>query len=540
MFGYNSAESEGVSASRRRFLRTAAATGVGGAALSGLSGGAAAHEEGHGSYTIREGTDHETTVHVYRAPEDGPTTLVVGGMHGDEHSGWPAAEAIAEWEVDRGVLVTLPYANRVAVDRDTRECSHGDLNRQFPPTGGTCDTATARAIWEVVERHDPDWAFDLHSSYGIYDSGDGGVGQAMFPTWTSPARSYGENTVAALNDEFDLDGEMAYEMGNTLDADRKMLMHRVAGVLDRPGYIIETTRKADSLSDEIAWHLFCVEHVMNRYGQRRATGSSDGGGASDGGESVTFDAGMIALEEYAWEFTVDTHYYHPVVVAPALSYAGSDPAHVRVTDYANKGFEARVEEWEYLNEIHYEEQVGYLMFDTGAYATDGGNRIEAGRNLVDDEWATVSFREQFPSAPALFTTSQSSHGAQPVVARCRGLTRSGFEYRIQEEEANNDSHSEEMTGWLAVERGQGALNGRRYEAGHVSGNHDWQHIEFARSYGNPTFVADVSSFEGWNPVGVRFRNLTADGVDVLVEEERSDDSETHHIEETVSYFVIEG
>jgi hypothetical protein len=110
--------------------------------------------------------------------------------------------------------------------------------------------------------------FDLHSSHGIYKSGDDGVGQAMFPTWTSPARSNGENTVAALNNHFDLSGDLCYRMGNTLNADRDMLVHRVAGMLDRPGYICETTEKAP-LDEQVQWHLFTVEHAMAQYGQNR-------------------------------------------------------------------------------------------------------------------------------------------------------------------------------------------------------------------------------------------------------------------------------
>jgi hypothetical protein len=257
---------------RRRFLQTATAAGVGLAALSSSSGTARARSELRDQYQILLGTPNEQTVYYYRAPEDGPTTMVVGGIHGDERSGYMAADQIKEWTVDRGELVVVPRAHPEAIADDIRPWDN-DLNRKFPPTGGECLTALAQKLWDVVEHHDPDWVFDLHSSRGIYKSGDGGVGQAMFPTWTSPARSTGEKTVAALNDEFGLTGDMAYLMGNTLDADRDMLMHRVAGMLDRPGFLCETTEKAP-LDDQIAWQLFTVEQTMAQYGQRRVSGTN--------------------------------------------------------------------------------------------------------------------------------------------------------------------------------------------------------------------------------------------------------------------------
>ncbi|MFB6163752.1 MAG: succinylglutamate desuccinylase/aspartoacylase family protein, partial [Haloarculaceae archaeon] len=270
-------------------MRAAAVGGAGALALRGAGSARASETSERTSYTIETGSANEQTVHVYRSGVAGPTTLVVGGVHGDERAGYQAADEIATWTVDCGTLVVIPHAHPTAIADDVRPWDD-DLNRQFPPTGGDCKTALASAIWNEVERHDPDWAFDLHSSHGIYQSGDGGVGQAMFPTWTSPARSTGEETVAALNDEFGLTGDLAYRMGNTLDADRDMLMHRVAGILDRPGYICETTEKAP-LDDQVAWHLFTVRFTMAQYGQQCSTDAT----TASGGNLSSVEARSLAV-----------------------------------------------------------------------------------------------------------------------------------------------------------------------------------------------------------------------------------------------------
>jgi hypothetical protein len=509
-----------------------AAAGLGAGALAASArparaGGATRYEK-----RLLADTAYETTLYVYDSGVSGPTTMVVGGMHGDERSGYLAAGDIAGWRVETGRLVVLPRANRPAIANGTRTWN-GDLNRHFPPTGGACESKLARAIWETVVQYDPDWVFDLHSSRGIYASGDGGVGQAMFPTWTAPAREYGSRAVDGLNDVFDLAGEAAYRMGNTLDADRPMLMHRVAGVLDRPGFICETSEKY-SLAGQVRWHKFAVRHVMRQYGQER-------GPPASGGLASSFEADTVAVNGRWRSFGAENDYDAPVLVAPALSLAGNDPAHVRLSNVRSNGFRARAEEWQYLDRAHTREWAGYLLFDAGAYASDDGDRrLQAGRRRVDHDWRHVSLGSGFRKRPVVLATPQTVAGSQPVVARVRNVTDDGFGVRLQEEEGGHRAHVRERVGWLAVDRGRGRLAGRRYEAGRTKADHLWTEIEFSRSYTDPVFVAGTMSFAGSDPIGLRYRHLSSRGVDVKVEEEESDDDEREHARETVGYVVVEG
>ncbi|SFL07849.1 Succinylglutamate desuccinylase / Aspartoacylase family protein [Halogranum rubrum] len=483
-------------------------------------------------YSLMTGTKYETDVHVYDSGRTGPTTVVIGGIHGNEPSGYRAATQIASWRVKRGELVVIPRANEVAIGQNSRYNDNGDLNRQFPPRSGDPRTPLARAIWKEVVKYDPDWVFDLHSARGIYKSGDGSVGQAMFPTWTSPARSFGERVVGDLNEAFGLTGTPAYRMGNTLDADRDMLMHRVAGLLDVPGFLCETTRKGTTTSEQIRWHLYCVEHAMNQYGQPRGIPKPP----------FEFDAGMVWLDDYWKTFTVDNRYSHPAIVAPALSHAGDDPAHARITGLTGNTFDARVEEWAYLNDLHLEERAGFVMANPGVYAAEGGNAIEVGRKHVNHEWHSVSFDTAFDSTPVLFAMPQSTVGDDPIIARIQNASRDGFQFRVQEEDAGheNEYHYDEMVSWMAFEPGRDSLGSHDYEAKRVTADDSWTHVDFSRSYQRPVFLADVMSYNGWNSVTVRWKNLTSSGVDFLLEEEQSDDSETGHAEETVSYLTIDG
>jgi hypothetical protein len=516
--------------SRRRFLQASLALGAAGATVAGTSGpvrAAATTSTGRSSYTILAGDANEQTVHVYRAARDGPTTVVVGGVHGDERAGYLAADRVAEWAVDRGTLVVLPRAHPDAIARGHRPWGTHDLNRQFPPRGGDCLSTLADTIWTEVERHDPDLVLDLHSSRGIYKSGDGGVGQALFPTWTDPARANGERTVRALNDTFDLRGDMAYRMGNTLDADRDMLVHRVAGVLDRPGYICETTEKAP-LDEQVDWHLFTVEHLLGQWGQHRVAGPA-------------LEARTLTLDDPWGSYGLSGNYAAPVVLAPAITAAGYQPCHTRVRNVSAGGFEAKVEEWLYQNGIHLPEETGMLATDAGVYDL-GGASLEVGTCTTNHEFTDVAFEGSFSEPPVVLLQSQTENGADPIVSRARNVSSEGMEVIVQEEdgEENGGYHYVETVGYLAVSAGRRVLDGRGVEAGFATVDHEWTRIAFDGSYETPVFLASVQSYEGWNTVTVRYRNLTSDGVEVMLQEEQSDDDEMGHVPETVGYLVVEG
>ncbi len=268
--------SRSTSISRRTVLRTSlVALGAGSGVLGASTAGNAASGAKRSTYSIMSGTDQETTVHVYEAAQSGPTTLVVGGLHGDEQSSYQAASQIAKWAVNRGTLVVLPKANVEAIQNDERPYDN-DLNRQFPADGSQCDTDLAQAIWKVVNVWDPDLVFSLHSVPGIYGSADGGVGQSVVPTPVDAARTNGKKTVSALNDQFSLSDVLSFELGNDITPNRPLFMYRVAGTTNKPGYLCAVTEKA-TMQNQIDWLTFCVEQAMKESGQLRGSGDTGSG-----------------------------------------------------------------------------------------------------------------------------------------------------------------------------------------------------------------------------------------------------------------------
>ncbi|WP_458209070.1 succinylglutamate desuccinylase/aspartoacylase family protein [Haladaptatus sp. NG-SE-30] len=219
------------------------------------------------SYTIRTGTSEETTVYVTEGEASGPTVMVVGGMHGDEPNGYTAANKIKEWTVDAGKLVVLPEANVEAIQAGDR-CYNGDtdLNRQFP-SGEEPTTALAREIWDVVVTEDIDFLWDLHSSYGIYNSGDGGVGQGIFSTQAGNATSYRRDLVSYLNANYISDSTYDYDGATSSDGSSPMLKHKVGADLNTGAIIFETTRKNDRpLDQQVRETTAAVQEFYQRFG----------------------------------------------------------------------------------------------------------------------------------------------------------------------------------------------------------------------------------------------------------------------------------
>lgn len=217
--------------------------------------------------TLLPDTPHETGVYVASGPEPGPTVLVVGGIHGDERPGYRAAARFVGVEPTAGTVVVVPRANRVAIEAGTRTGEHGDLNRKFP-TGETPTTPLARAIWKVVERHDPDVVIDLHRSVGLYAYHDASVGQAVFPTDAADAPSVATDVVETLNEDV-VPWSMPlhdFRRGNLLTGSDPMLVHKVAGDRSRPGYIVETTRFLVDTETQTEWATRAAVALLSRHG----------------------------------------------------------------------------------------------------------------------------------------------------------------------------------------------------------------------------------------------------------------------------------
>nr|WP_276257052.1 succinylglutamate desuccinylase/aspartoacylase family protein [Halovivax sp. TS33] len=244
-----------------------------------------------GSFELLPGTDHETTVYETRTAADGPTVLVVGGIHGNEIAGYRAAARIADWDIDAGTLVTIPEANTVAIDDGTRTGTDAvDLNRQFP-TGSEPRTELARAIWDVVLEYDPDVVIDLHESIGIYDDDPvDGVGQAIFHSPSGETSADADEAAAFVNENDVDDPSLAFQTGYFTGPDMEpngLFVHKAQREVDANSFLVETLSTDVDLETRIRWHTALVRQLVDEklFLEGRAVPDTDGEGKNEDEES---------------------------------------------------------------------------------------------------------------------------------------------------------------------------------------------------------------------------------------------------------------
>lgn len=219
-----------------------------------------------------EGTDRETGVYEVNGTKEGPTAVILGGIHGNEINGYRVAADATNWELDAGRLVVIPLANIRAIERDVRKGPDGDLNRLFP-SGREPENGLARAIWRVITEADPDLVIDLHRSRGLFTTHHRWVGQAIFPTESGGAIGDATDVTDYMN-EHHVPWTMRFHRFATTsvqhsDRESGFLIQKVDHDLGVAGFLVESTEFLLDLETQIRWTTAVTELLLDRHGIQR-------------------------------------------------------------------------------------------------------------------------------------------------------------------------------------------------------------------------------------------------------------------------------
>ncbi len=126
------------------------------------------------------GSAHATSLYVQESGLPGPTVMVVGGLRGTETGAVLAAEGARDLHVDRGRLLVLPQAHRLAIELGQASPGGVDLNRQFPRSAGEAPgDELASAIWQVVREYAVDYMVTFTEDTDYYLAGTGKFGHTL-------------------------------------------------------------------------------------------------------------------------------------------------------------------------------------------------------------------------------------------------------------------------------------------------------------------------------------------------------------------------
>ena len=216
---------------------------------------------------------------------------------------------------------------------------------------------------------------------------------------------------------------------------------------------------------------------------------------------------------------------------------------MRIRNVDNSGFQVRLQEWEYLDGVHWPETVSYLVMEQGSYILNDGTRIEVGTFETNrtSSYENITFEQPFQTVPVVMAAISSFNGKDAVIGRIRDITIRDFEFRMQEQQFNSQVHTTETISYIAWEPSSGNIDGLTFEI-NKTGNvvtHDFHKVTFNNDFRtSPMFLADMQTTNGINTANVRWQNKDADGVQVQIDEEQSKDMETGHISEIVGYMVF--
>jgi hypothetical protein len=258
---------------------------------------------------------------------------------------------------------------------------------------------------------------------------------------------------------------------------------------------------------------------------------------------LLIEVGEVVVDHTWNRVALHQAFLDPVVVAKPPSDNDAAPAVVRIRNVNRTGFDIRVQDWDYLDGTHALETVGYIVMERGHYTLDDGTIVEAGRFNTNktSSFGSFMFSQPFNVAPVLITAVSSFNKAQAVTGRLKSISTTGFKFRLQQQELNQQTHATETIAYIAWEPSSGKTNGLTFEVGKTQKimQEQFQTIQFTEPFVDiPVFIADMQTANDGEPASLRWDSKDLFGVDVIVEEEQSSDNETDYNSEVVGYLVI--
>ncbi len=226
-----------------------------------------------------------------------------------------------------------------------------------------------------------------------------------------------------------------------------------------------------------------------------------------------------------------------VVMGPASS-EGDQPLTLRVRNVTDQGFEFQVDEWDYLDGFHDELSVSWMAGSLGSHTLSDGTQVTFGQQQVSSAATSTVALSGFTEAPIVLAQLSGDADARALTHRLDQVTASGFEFRLQAEEAQVvaglSNIATEQLYWVALDIAAGSTV---FESGHQTVDHSNASLGTILD-STEAFFADMQTLNGTDPSSLRYDLGTGGAVSVKVEEEESYDSETTHAPEAIAWFTI--
>jgi hypothetical protein len=216
---------------------------------------------------------------------EGPTLLVIGGIHGNEPGSYFAAAILSQYyTIGKGNLWVIPNLNALSIALNSRGIN-GDMNRKFADIQTSDpDIKIVQEVQKIITDPKVDLVLNLHDGHGFYR-------KEYMSTIFNPA-AWGQTCVI---DQGSLDGDHLYkdlnkiamavsnEVNNDLledhhcfdirntntrfdDEEMKHSLTFFAINHNKPAFAIETSKNLPTLEEKVFYQLRAIEGYMRYMG----------------------------------------------------------------------------------------------------------------------------------------------------------------------------------------------------------------------------------------------------------------------------------
>jgi len=210
------------------------------------------------------GTPYMTPAYIYESVNEGPTVMVVGGIHGNEPAGSLAAIKFMEIPVRKGKMIVIPKANTLALDANIRTLPEiNDLNRAYP--GKSDGTPAQRITYDIVqlmEKYQVGMVIDLHEGYAFNAVDPKSVGETILPGTDDTSVLLAMDAVEHINKHITEDKKKFSVLANPIAGSTAYYANTVLKV---PAFTVETSGD-QPLEDRVHFSFEIAKFLVSSQG----------------------------------------------------------------------------------------------------------------------------------------------------------------------------------------------------------------------------------------------------------------------------------
>jgi hypothetical protein len=255
-------------------------------------------------------------------------------------------------------------------------------------------------------------------------------------------------------------------------------------------------------------------------------------------------------------------YNNPIVIAQTPTFSDSEPGTIRIHNVTSDKFQIFLQEWNYLDGDHSEEQISYIVLEAGSHSLPNDIDVTAGvidspNEYVDrsnsgcdstetsTNYQIVNFANTFTSTPVVISSVMTYNGHNTVTSRVWNIDGDSFNIALQEAGAPPGyGHVSERIGYIAFEKGTVDEPDKQWKlkAGSIGSVTDSISTYNLSSFFDttPSLVAGMQTMNDAESATLRRDFLDKDYIKLHVEEEKSCNSDISHSAEDVGYLALSG